>query len=177
MWNRTGTFVVYATMAVILLPGTGRSQTRAKESSSEMRLERAERVRQQAVQLHSTRPNREVAALHQLSASLRSADDPEAVNCLIVAAHLLDYGKRPIEARATMEAAARRALAMGDVVRAADAYANAAFLARKHKNRPETLRLGKQALLLTASPLLTEQQREAVRYRIRTSIPLSVLTQ
>src|SRR5687768_8528231 len=52
----------------------------------------------------------EAARLHRQSAHLRSANDPEAVESLAMAAHLFNYSKRPLAARNTMEEAADRAL-------------------------------------------------------------------
>jgi hypothetical protein len=99
------------------------------------------------------------------------------VQPLAWAAHLFGYAKRPLEARRTMEEAAERALAMGDVVRAAQAYVEASFFADKQKNRVETERLGRKALLLAGSPLLAGDQRDEIMKRIRSNPTLASFAQ
>lgn len=93
---------------------------------------RATALHEQAVALHA-QPIRsaDAARLHLQSAALRPTSDPQAVECLAMAAHLFNYAKRPLQARRTMESAAERALSTGDVKRAAQAYIEAAFLANK----------------------------------------------
>jgi hypothetical protein len=56
---------------------------------------------------------------------------------------------------------------MGDVVTAAEAYTNAAFLAHKINNKSETQRLGRKAILLSESPLLQVEHRLTIRNRFR----------
>jgi hypothetical protein len=162
--------------ATISTPSQG--QVRAKSSEPVSRVARAIELQEQAVALHA-QPARavEAARLHKASAALRNANDPEAVQSLAMAAHLFGYAKRPIEARRTMEEAADRALAMGDVVRAAQAYVEASFFADKQKNRVETQRLGRKALLLAGSPLLPVDQRNAIMKRIRSNPTLASLAQ
>ena len=139
-------------------------------------IDRAAEIEQRAVELHSdvTRAA-EAARLHHWSAELRAAADPNAVESLAMAAHLFGYAHRPKEARKTMEQAADRALAMGDVARAAHAYLEAAFFADVLKQRSEVERLGKKALLLANSPLLPDDQRKAITDRIRFDASLASL--
>jgi hypothetical protein len=176
---RTHTIVSVISLAgVLLLPGAATSQTAAKSSQPISRSARAIELQERAIALHE-QPARaaEAARLHKLSASLRNANDPEAVQSLAMAAHLFGYAKRPLEARKTMEDAAERALAMGDVVRAAQAYVEATFFAVKQQNRSETERLGRKALLLAGSPLLGADQRTVIMRRIRSNPSLAVLLQ
>lgn len=154
------------------------SRTSIKSSEPISRIARAIELQEQAVALHA-QPARavEAARLHKQSAYLRNRNDPEAVQSLAMAAHLFGYAKRPLEARKTMEEAAERALAMGDVVRAAQAYVEASFFADKQKNRVETERLGRKALLLAGSPLLAGDQRDAIMKRIRSNPTLASFAQ
>ncbi len=172
--------IALAITAASIAPKHADAQTRTKSSQpvTISRIARAVELQEQAVALHA-QPTRaaEAARLHKESASLRNAKDPEALQSLAMAAHLVGYAKRPIEARRTMEQAAERALAMGDVVGAAQAYVEATFFADKQKNKAEIERLGKKALLLASSPLLAADQRNAIRKRIRSNPTLASFAQ
>ena len=178
---RTYSILIAAALAAAsVAPNQAEGQTRAKASQpvTVSRVARAIELQEQAIALHA-QPARaaEAARLHIQSAYLRNPNDPEAVQSLAMAAHLYGYAKRSFDARRTMEEAAERALAMGDVVRAAQAYVEASFFADKQKNRVETERLGKKALLLAGSPLLAADQRNAIMKRIRTNPTLASLVQ
>jgi hypothetical protein len=166
--------------AASLSPNQSEAQSRTSIKSSQPvdRITRATELQKQAVALHG-QPARaaEAARLHKQSAYSRNRNDPEAVQSLAMAAHLFGYAKRPIEARRTMEEAAERALAMGDVVRAAQAYVEASFFADKQENRAEMERLGRKALLLAGSPLLAADQRDAIMKRIRANPTLASFAQ
>jgi hypothetical protein len=69
------------------------------------------------------------ALLHMEGVRLRAPDDPDAIPYMIRAAHLYGYGNEPHRARRTMEAAALRALRLGDHATAASAYQAAALFA------------------------------------------------
>jgi hypothetical protein len=71
-----------------------------------------------------------------------------------------------------MEAAAERALAMGDVVRAAHAYVDAAFIAQEQGSSSQVTRLAQKAVLLTKSPLLRAEETAAIVNRIQSSAQL-----
>ena len=92
-----------------------------------------------------------------------------------MAGYLFNYAKRPLDARRTMEEAADRALAMGDVFRAARAYVEAACFAEEQQDRVATARLGNKALLLVSSSRITAEERTSIRNRIRTSSTLASL--
>jgi hypothetical protein len=135
---------------------------------------KAEELQNQATLLHAD-PARaaEAARLHKESAHLRSASDPAAIESLALAAHLYSYAGRQSAARQTMEEAAERALAMGSVLRAARAYVDAAFFADEQHDRADTARLGRKALLLAGSSLLTADERSTITTRIRTNPTLA----
>ena len=175
---RTPNIILAGSFALFMgvLPSIAQCQTATKSSEPNGRLGRAIELHERAVALHS-QPARaaEAARLHRWSAQLRSSTDPEAVKSLAMAAHLFGYAKRPLDARRTMEEAAERALAMGDVARAAQAYVEATFFAEKLKNRSEIERLGRKALLLAESPVLATEERAAIMNRIRSTPSLAGL--
>ena len=156
-------------IAFSALPALAAAQTvQVKAAASEPAYARAAQLNKEAVSLYSD-PGRasDAARLHLQEASSRSWSDPEAVHALIMAANLYNYADQPMTARKIMERAAERALAIGDVVTAAQAFTNAAFLAHKVSNASETQRLGQKAILLSGSPLLAEDERATIRGRFR----------
>ena len=161
--------------ALATVPARVQSQT-AKSAEQVSRTAYALELEQRANELHAD-PARagEAARLHRKSAHLRSANDPDAVESLAMAGYLFHYAKRPVDARRSMEEAADRALAMGDVFRAARAYVEAAFFAEGQQDRAATARLGQKALLLAGSSRITEEERASIRNRIRTSSTLASL--
>ncbi|HEX6557854.1 MAG TPA: hypothetical protein VF021_00285, partial [Longimicrobiales bacterium] len=139
---------------------------------------RSAEYEQRAVDLYSdiTRAA-EAARLHRWSAQLRADNDPEAVESLAMAARLFGYAHQTKQARKTMEEAAERALGMGDVARAARAYLDAAFYAVELKQNTDIARLGRKALLLAGSPVLTDEQRKSITDRIRVDARLASAVQ
>ena len=173
---RTQTLIAIGITSLLMtVPVRVHSQT-ATTAEQISRMAHALELEQRARDLHAD-PSRagEAARLHRQSAGLRSANDPEAVESLAMAAHLFNYSGRPLAARNTMEEAADRALALGDVFRAARAYVEAAFFADAQQDRVETTRLGRKALLLAGSSRLTDEERTSIRNRIRTSSTLASL--
>src|SRR5215813_5689267 len=132
----TQRFIEIAMIGMLpLLPAKAHCQTIRAVAGPDGNV-KAEQLQQQANLLHAD-PARasESARLHKQSAHLRSAGDPEAVESLALAAHLYSYAGRPQAARQTMEEAAERALSMGNVLRAARAYVDAAFFADAQHDR------------------------------------------
>ena len=134
----------------------------------------AEDFEQRAAALHEV-PGRsiEAARLYRKAGFLRGEKDAEAVRSYEMSAHLFGYANQPTEAKRAMEKAALLALANGDVPRAAQAYIDAAFFAGQENRRGEVNRLGKKALQLSSSSLLTESQRAAITGRIKSSPALA----
>lgn len=130
----------------------------------------ADELEERAAALHG-QPARygEAARLYRESAALRSASDPRAVEALTKAAHLYHYANRLFDARKVMEQAARRALANGDVLTASQANVEAALFAHKQGKRAQAERLGRTALKLAGSPLLTADQRASIVGRLKTN--------
>ena len=133
-----------------------------------------EQIEQKAVALYA-HPERaeEAGQLQRQAAKLRAPDDPKGVTSLVMAARLFSYAHCLPAARQTMEAAAERALAMGDVVKAAQAYVDAAFIAQEQGSGTQVNRLAKKAVLLTASPLLRADERAGIINRIHSSAQLA----
>ena len=107
----------------------------------------------------------DAARLHRQSAMLRPASDSLGFRCLSEAAQL-SYGRRDLSStRSRMTEAAAQALARGDLVAAANAYADAAWVAQEQRRAGDVWKLGRQAEVLAGSPLLRREQRQAILKR------------
>jgi hypothetical protein len=126
----------------------------------------AEVLREKAVALYDS-PARypEAAALHVREAQLRGGG-PKAADALVRAARLRQYNGKTGEALGLMKWAGTVALDCGDVVQAAHAYLDAAFLAIQIKRVEEGYALARRAQRLADSPLLDVRTREAILRRI-----------
>jgi hypothetical protein len=109
---------------------------------------------------------REAAQLHEKEAAVRSAADPQAVVALEQAARFYAYTGDPARGRVLMQRAAERALRVGEVLRAAHAYIDAAFLALREKDVERAYAYTTQADLLARSPHLLEADRAGIVRRI-----------
>lgn len=163
-------------LGLSLLPSLLAAQTTVKASTSEPAAVLADELQDQAAALHD-QPGRysDAARLYRKSAALRSPTDPRAVESLATAAHLYHYANRLFDARKLMEQAARQALAGGDVLRASLFNLDAAFLAQEVGNQSEVNRLGRAALRLADSPLLTAEQRALIVDRLRSNPAVAAL--
>jgi hypothetical protein len=108
----------------------------------------------------------EAVKLYVRAANMREAGDPVRVTDLVMASRLAYYAGKEERSAALMERAADEAHAAGDVVRAANAYIDASFLAREAGWELKVPELVKKAQLLTASPLIARSDREAILARI-----------
>ena len=106
------------------------------------------------------------ARLYREAADLRPDHDPQKVENLRQASRMSYYSNRPAQASRDAEAAARAALRRGDVVTAADAYVDAAWLAARAGKAARFEHLVEEATLLAGSPLLAEVQREQLLRRL-----------
>lgn len=104
--------------------------------------------------------------LLEQSAELRGADDAEAYACLVYAGRIRaaigDYGA----ARSNMLKAADHAMARGAVIDAANALIDAAHASVALKDASGAQDLVERAQLLTASPLLSMEQRARLKARL-----------
>ena len=130
----------------------------------------ADRAERQAVEAAAaaTAPRHfaKAARLYERSAAERSANDPKAADALRKAALLHYYGGDLRRSITTMERAAQRAATIGDVVNAANSFIDAAIVANEMREQEWALALGRNARLLTSSPLLSDAQRMALRGRM-----------
>lgn len=158
--------------ALSALPAAAAAQTAINNSAAPS----ADQLEERATALHDQIGRySEAARLYKASAALRAETDPRAVESLAMAAHLYHYANRLFDARKTMEQAARRALARGDVMRASHANLEAALFAHKQGRQAQAERLGRTALKLAESPLLTDEQRAAIINRVRSTPSIAVL--
>ncbi len=95
------------------------------------------------------------------AASLRSDTDPLGVTDLLSAGNAYYVGGKLDRARVAFVQAGDRALAMGDVVHAAQGYLHAAIIANQQGDPVRDVLIAK-ANRLAASPLLTEPHRRAI---------------
>jgi len=115
-------FLVAAVAAVAVPLGGARAQQSKSQSADEL-VQRAQ-VLQSDPAAYAV-----AASLYEYSASFRSAGDARGAEALIMAGRLYGYAGEKPKALAAMKAGAERALADGDVPTAADAFADAAYLA------------------------------------------------
>lgn len=135
-------------------------------------LERAQNAEEVASNSEGASSKFEAARLHEESARLRAADDPKAVTSLRAAGMYLAYD-RPARAAELLVEAAERALAMGDVVTAANSYIDAAGALTGARYRTTSAQdIGKarswmsQAATLATLPEFSDAERERVLRRV-----------
>ena len=109
---------------------------------------------------------KQAAELFERSAEARTDADPRAVTCLRSAATLRYNSGNKRKGLGLMEKAGDRAIRLGDVVTAANAYIDAAVIASELRQGERARELGERAVLLAKSPLLTAEQRGALEYRM-----------
>ena len=109
---------------------------------------------------------KQAAELFEQSADARTQADPRAVSCLRSAATLRYNTGNKRKGLGLMEKAGDRAMRLGDVVTAANAYIDAAVIASELREGDRARDLSERAVLLTKSPLLSEEQRGALMYRM-----------
>ncbi|MDQ3137691.1 MAG: hypothetical protein M3Q93_08895 [Gemmatimonadota bacterium] len=150
-------------MATLTVPSTASAQYRLPDLIT---VGKADSLHAAATAMGQT-PGRwgDASRLHRQSAALRAAEDSMGYRCLWHAAQLSYYVRDLSGARSSMAQAAAQALARGDVLKAAEAYADAAWLASEQHNRGEVWNLGRQAEVLAESPLLRREQRAAILRR------------
>lgn len=120
----------------------------------------------EALKLHNQPTEYARAADLYLEASVRRLPtDPVVVHDRRMAARLLFYAGDD-RAAETMESAGEAALRMGDVIEAAEAFLDAAWLAMEREDIPEVERLAERAETLMASPLVSDAQKADVLDRV-----------
>jgi hypothetical protein len=160
---KLGLVVPAAFLATLALPSTAASQYRLPTITA---VAKADSLHEAAeIMAQTTHRWRDAASLHRQAAALRPADDSLGFRCLTVAGHLSFASNDLSSAQRDMVAAAEQALARGDIEKAAQAYTDAAWLAKEQKNPGEVWSLGSQAEVLASSPLLSAAQRATILQR------------
>ena len=106
------------------------------------------------------------ADLYRQAADLRAPSDPVAVANLKTAARLEFYNGSEKQALRDLEYAGQRALAIGDVVAAANAFVDAAWVAGTDGQGREARALVERAQLLALSPLISREDRTEIEKRL-----------
>lgn len=103
-----------------------------------------------------------MARLLEQAAQIRAADDPRAVDDLVLAAAAHWWTGNGRDALGTYVAAGERALSLGDVVGAAHAFLAGAVIANEQKQGTTALDLKARAERLAHSPLLSLAERQNI---------------
>jgi len=129
---------------------------------------RADRLKQEAESMFST-PKQWKRAQRLLieSAEMRDATDADAYTCYVMAGRLAAVLGDNASAQEALRKAAEHALARGAIIDAATAFIDAAHAAARAGDVDEVEDLMRRAELLTNSPLISEQDRSAIEFRLR----------
>jgi hypothetical protein len=100
------------------------------------------------------------------AAELRPADDPAKVSNLRDASRMSFHAGNFAQAATDAGEAAKAALRQGDVLQAAHAYLDAAWMAVEAGESGRALAFAEEAMILTASPLLDDEDREGIMGRV-----------
>ncbi|NNF29540.1 MAG: hypothetical protein HKO53_11095 [Gemmatimonadetes bacterium] len=106
------------------------------------------------------------ADLYRQAAELRDPADPVAVSNLKTAARLEFYNGSERQALRDLQYAGQRALAIGDVVSAANAFVDAAWVAGSDGQGQEARAMIERAQLLVLSPLISTEDRTEIQRRL-----------
>ena len=148
-----------AMAAVLVVPSDAQSQLSPG-------VLRAADLESEASRLHNQRDRWAYAAdLYLAAVQLREDEDPQAQENLVLAANLGYQTGDVAGTIAALESAASRTLASGDVVRAADIFADAAWVAQKAGLRIEQRRLTQRVAELADSSELTGGERNQILSR------------
>lgn len=165
MSKRTAMFTMVLS-ALTLLAGPASPQPIVQDTPV-IDIERAVRLEREANDLLvNLRDLGGAARRLRKAASLRPASDPIALTDLSTSARVSYYRKDLSQARSTMREAAERALAMGDVMQAADFFVDIAHLSVALKDGLAAKSALERARLLSASPLLSAVQQARLAARI-----------
>ncbi len=150
-----------AMAAVLVVPSDAQSQLSPG-------VLRAADLESEASRLHNQRDRwAYAAALYMAAVQLRTEDDPQAQEDLWLAASLSYEPGNTAGPFAALESAGDRALATGNIVRAADMFADAAWVAQKAGLRIDQRRLTVKSIELAESSEITRAQRRQILSRFR----------
>lgn len=135
-------------------------------AAQDVDLNKARSLETEAEQLLQDQDNwRKAAKLLREAAAYRPEGDAQARADLFQASRLAYYRGQETRALYELEDLADRALAEGDVLTAAQALADAAWIANEEGMGGKTIDLSKRAQKLAMSPLISEAQRSALQER------------
>jgi hypothetical protein len=163
-----------AMMALVALPADAQVQTVLQPINVTEHALRADRLDQEAVGYEHSDMSlwRKAASLRTEAATLRTLEDPKGSVSLYWAARDLYYTGDEARGRKLMVQSAERALAIGDIVQAATAFIEAAYIASELRDFPSAREYVSKARLLAHSPMLTGAQRE----QLRVNLPMESVT-
>ena len=159
---------VTVALVVVALPFAARAQTSLQPIRVTEKQQQADEYDERAAALETTDWSqlKEAAKLRAKAAELRAPDDPKGARSLYWAARDRYYSGDNWGARNLMEQAGERAVAIGDVLTAVNAFTDAAYISADLKDASRTVTAAKRAKLLAASPMLSEDQRFQLRSRL-----------
>jgi len=175
--SRRMLLTVSAAIGLCVLPAAASAQMLAPIRVTDSRV-KAEKLDAEALSYEENdwQQLKKAARLRELAADLRAAEDPAGVVSLYWAARDRYYSGDPRAARTLMVQTAERALAMGDVLNAATAFTEAAYISADIKDGVRMRALAEKARLLSASPMLSEDQRYQLRTRLaKSDAPVGVV--
>ena len=155
-------------MATILAVAAVISAASDLQSQSSTGALKAAELESEAYRLHDQPRQWAYAAnLYMAAVQLRAAEDPQAQADLVLAAHLGYWTGDAAGAIAALESAGSRALAGGDIVRAAGIFTDAAWVANKAGLRIDQRRLSRKVVQLADSSELTRAEKRRILSRFR----------
>ena len=159
--------VAGAMMSVMTLPMIASAQSMTPIKVTEKQSRAADLDRQAATYEDSDWSKIATAAkLRERAAALRGDDDVLKAASLYWAARDHYYSSNTEAARDLMAQSARQALDVGDVVGAANAFTDAAFISADLHDVASTKFFATKARMLAGSPMLTPDQRDGMLQRL-----------
>jgi len=160
------TFTGWARFAVAVLMIAGSGSSLSAQEPNEVDTDEAVRLETKARDLLAeTNKWDRAASLFRRAAEYREAGDPEAVRDLLQAARLSYYDGDRRPAVRDLENAGEPALNRGDVIVAANAFADAAWVAGNYGQGDRATALLNRARLLSNSPLIEDADRSHLQTR------------
>ena len=161
-------------VALALLPLAVAAQDNGSIASSddEQRLSQAEELYSQASTLAQTRCQwARAARLYKESAALRPVGDPLVFESRMSAARILHHLGKTNDAMRTLIKAGDQAHEAGQVMNAAQAYLDVAWMAKKDGQGAQALEFAERGRLLASSPHITLADRTSILSRVGADSP------
>jgi hypothetical protein len=158
-----------ALFTILALPAAqAQAQAALKPITVTDKQSRAEALDVEAQHYELTDWNRigRAAALREKAADLREESDVKKATSLYFAGHDRYYSDNLPAARALMVRSGEQALAVGDVIGAANAFTDAAYISADLRDAANTKYYAARAKLLSNSPMLSDVQRTDLRSRL-----------